>query len=382
MFKRFAGLLLLVTTTAVFMLTGCQKPAEPAKEAAKSEAPAVASSAPAEKTAEPSTAPAATQDIKIAMVLGNLGDMGFTDEAYAGLMRAKDELGVQVDYVECPVASEAETQLRMFADTEEYDLVMVLGADKKDAVETVAMDYPEQKFSIIDTGVEDGIPNLHGVGARDPEQTFLSGVIAGLVTIDNRMPLANDKNIICFVGGMDSPASRAGAAGFLSGAKFVNPEIEIIYTIIGDYRNPNKAKEIALTTYDRGADIISHNAGGSGLGVFNAAAEIDKYVIGSSKATADPDHSLCTSMKLTDVFVYQEIEAIVNNAFVPGTTRKGIKEGACDYDIEGLKTNVPADIIQKVDEIKQMIIDGKLTLPTDPNDIDKWLETNTYEKLK
>ncbi len=317
--------------------------------------------------------------IKVAMVINRLGDMGFNDEAFAGLKKAGEDFEVEYNYVECPQSSEAETQMRMLADTEEYALILVVGADRKDAVEAVAEDYPDQKFSLIDSVVAD-MPNLHGVASRDPEQTFLSGVIAGLVTKDERMELANSENVIGFVGGMDSPASRAGAAGFLSGVKYVNPEAELIYTIVGSYQDPGKAKEIALTAYGRGADIVSHNCGASGMGVFSAAEEVNRYVIGSSKATVDQARSLCTSIKKTDLFVYQEIESILNGTWEAGSTRKGIKEGVCDYDTEGLDTQLPEDMIEIVEDIKKKVSDGELSLPEEPDAIDEWLKTNQYGK--
>lgn len=317
--------------------------------------------------------------VKVALVLNNLGDQGFNDEAFAGMVMAKDKLGIVFDYVEAPQSSEVETQIRLFADTEEYDLIIVIGADKKDAIESAAADYPEQKFSLVDSKVAT-MPNLHGVASRDPEQTFLSGVIAGLVTLDPTMPKSNPENIIGFLGGMDSPASRAGAAGFLSGAKYVNPDVQLIYTIAGSYQNPNKGKEITTTMYERGADVISHNAGGTALGLFNSGKELNKYFIGSSLATVDPNQTLCTSMKRTDLFVYQEVENLVNKTWEPGYTAKGIKEGVCYYDITGLNTNLNPKIIAIADEIKQMVIDGKIEMCYDPAELDAWSAKFQYAK--
>ena len=361
-----------VLMVLLVLFTGCSKKQEastPAQGATPSSAPAKAAPAPTP----------VSKQYKIALVLNNLGDQGFNDEAFAGMVMAKDKLGISFDYVEAPQISEVETQVRMFADTGEYDLVVVVGADKKDAIESAAMDYPQQKFSLIDSKVDE-LPNLHGVGSRDPEQTFLSGVIAGLVTLDTTMPLANKENIIGFMGGMDSPASRAGAAGFLSGVKYVNPEAQIIYTIVGSYANPNKGKEIATTMYERGADVVSHNAGGSALGLFNAGRELNKYFIGSSLATADPNHTLCTSIKRTDLFVFQEVENLVNGTWKPGYTAKGIAEGVCYYEIAGLNTNLNPEIIKIADEIKQMVIDGKIEMCYDPAQLDAWSAKFQYAK--
>ncbi len=195
--------------------------------------------------------------IKVAMVFNQLGDMGFNDEGFSGLEMARDQLGVEISYVEAPEIAEVESQLSMYAEDGIYDLILVLGATYADSITSVAKMYPEQRFSIVDTAMEGHtLANLHGVAAWDPEQTFLSGCIAGLVTMSDEMPLSNGNNIVGFVGGMDSPASRAGAAGFLAGAKYVNPSVELIYTIAGGYRDPSKGKEIALAAYDKGADVV------------------------------------------------------------------------------------------------------------------------------
>ncbi len=321
------------------------------------------------------------ETVRVALLLGNLGDNGFNDEVYQGVNEAKEKLGIEFDYAEVIENSEIETQLRMFADAESYDLIIASNANYIEPLKSVAANYPDQKFTLADGTIE-GLDNVHSIRAFDPEQHFLSGVLAGLVTKDERMPLANEKNIIGFIGGMDTPISRSGAAGFMAGAKYVNPDIEIIYNIVGDYRDPGTAKEIAMTAYGRGADIISHNAGGSGMGVFDAAEEVDKYVIGSSMSTIDPERSLVTSVKRIDLLLYQEIENIVNGTWEPGVTIKGIEDGVCDYDRTGINTEIPEDLFEKVEEIRQYYLDGKFEIPEDPDEIDEWTKNNTYEKSK
>ncbi len=319
--------------------------------------------------------------VRVAIIHGNLGDLGFIDEAHIGLNKAKDELGIEFDYAEILENSEVETQLRMFSDSEEYDLIIALGANYIDPLLAVAADYPDQQFTLAD-GVVEGYDNINSIRALDPEQTFLSGVIAGLVTLDERMPLSNSQNIIGFVGGMDTPVSRSGAAGFMAGARYVNPEVQFIYTIVGNYRDPGTAKEIAMTAYGRGADVISHNAGGSGLGVFSAAEESDKYVIGSSLASIDPQRSLVTSIKRIDLLIYQEIETVVNGTWTPGVVLKGIRDGVTGYSREGITNELPEDILAIAEEVKQQYIDGKFQLPEDPNQVDAWTLENNYEANK
>lgn len=329
----------------------------------------------------PAETPTGDEAVRIAIIHGNLGDLGFIDEAHIGLNKAKEELGIEFDYAEILENSEVETQLRMFSDSGDYDLIIALGANYIDPLLAVAADYPEQHYTLAD-GVVEGYDNIHSIRALDPEQTFLSGVIAGLVTQDERMPLSNPENIIGFVGGMDTPVSRSGAAGFMAGARYVNPEVEFIYNIVGNYRDPGTAKEIAMTSYGRGADVISHNAGGSGLGVFAAAEESNKYVIGSSLATVDPERSLVTSIKRIDLLIYQEIEEVVNGTWASGVTLKGIRDDVTGYSREGITNELPEDILAIVEEVKQQYIDGKFQLPDDPDQVDAWTLENSYENNK
>jgi basic membrane protein A len=319
---------------------------------------------------------------KFAMMLGvgGRGDNGYNDEVYLGCEQASQKYGIPFDYCEPKDISDFETQLRMYADSQEYDVIMACSTEHQDALIMVAQDYPEQKFCMIDASL-DG-KNIHSITASHPEQHFLSGVLAGLVVQDSRLPLINPRtNILGFAIGMDSPVSRAQAAGFLAGAKFVNPQVSFFTNFIGAYNDPGTAKEISMSMYERGADIVSVNAGSSSLGVFNAAKEKNKYVIGTSLAMVDPDHSLSTSRKKVEQFVVQELGNIVNGTWAPGVEVYGIKEGVCDYDVANLNTKIPADVIEKVEKVKQMVIDGKLKLPTDLNQVDAWAANNQFDKM-
>jgi basic membrane protein A len=320
---------------------------------------------------------------KFAMILGvgGRGDNGYNDEVYLGCEMASEKFNIPFDYCEPKDISDFETQLRMYADSGEYDVIMACSTEHKDALLMVAGDYPEQKFCMIDAAIE-GYANVHSITASHPEQHFLSGVIAGLVVQDKRLPLINPStNILGYAIGMDNPVSRAQASGYLAGAKFVNPQVVFLTNYIGGYNDPGTAKEIAMSMYERGADIVSVNAGSSSLGVFNAAKEKNKYVIGTSLAMVDTDHSLSTSRKKVEQFVVQEISTIVDGTWAAGIDVYGIREGVCDYDVENLKTKLPADVSEKVERAKKMVIDGKLTLPTDLNQIDDWIAKNQFDKM-
>lgn len=330
------------------------------------------------------TAAPALKYNSVAVVTGFLGDNGFNDEAFAGVKKAVKDFGIKVDNAQVNTADLAavSSALRSYTEAKKYDLVMYIGSNSNDAIEELAKDFPEQKYSIVDTTLN-GYANVSSVAAIDPEQAFLSGVISGIVTQGKHkavFPMSNDSNVIVYAGGMDSPTSRAGAAGFMAGARYVNPTVQIIYTIVGSYANPVAAKEIALTGFKRGADIVTGNCGAGALGLLEAAKEQKAYFISTSPSTTDANYSLCTSVKKTDVFVYQEIESLVKGTWKGGAVRKGIKDGACDVSLAGISIKYPQDILDIVAAVRKDVVAGKITLPKDPRDLDEWTKSNQLKR--
>ncbi len=319
---------------------------------------------------------------KIAIIGNKRGSTGFIDEAYAGADKAAADFGKTVEIVEIIETADYETQGRFLAESGDYDLIIFVGANVADVVALMAGDYPEQRISIVDTKLE-GFENVRSVSAIDPEQAFLSGVLSGIVTKGQHkdvFPFSNDENVLSYAGGGDVPTSRAGAAGYIAGAKYVNPDVEVIYTIVGSWSDPARAKEITLQNIGRGADIATGNCGSGIFGVLEAAKEQGAYYIATSPADNDPEYSISCSVKKTDAFVYNEIQSIVEETWAPGHYQFGIAHGICDISFDGLAFNgkIPADIMEVINASRQSIVDGELVLPTDPTKVDEWAKTNQY----
>lgn len=320
--------------------------------------------------------------IHIAMAQGTRGDKAFNDQAYEGLETAKKDFDIEFDTYESNDLSEIDAALRNYASTGKYDLIISLGSAHAETLATVAADYPEQKFSLVDTLLSKPMPNVHSNAAIDAEQAFLSGVISGIVNkglYKDVFTKINGKNVIVYVGGMDNPTSRAGAAGYMAGVYYVNPDCNIIYTIIGNYNDPVKGKEIAMNGVARGADIITGNCGGSSLGLNEAAKEANCYFISTSLAGVDPKYSLCTSVKLTENQIYDEIKSIVDGTWQPGGERKGIAAGYCDYSLKGVSIQYPQALLDTVNAIRDEVKSGQLKLPTDVSQMDEWKAANQYK---
>ncbi|MGI6084257.1 MAG: BMP family lipoprotein [Acetivibrionales bacterium] len=356
---------------AGLLFTGCGSQESPQNTNSPSSNPSGSSNPPNEKP------------VKIVTVGNPLGSVAFIDEIYEGLELARDELGIEFEYVEVEEIADYETQGRFLAETGEYDLIIFVNSQLADIVKTIAEDYPEQKFTLADSKLE-GVANVHSVSARDPEQHFLSGVISGIVTMGkykDAFPMSNDANVLGYVGGSESPISRSGAAGFIAGAKYVNPDVNVLYTILNSYTDPAGGKEIALTAIAKGADVVTGNCGAGIIGILEACKEQKSYYIATSIADNDVDQSLCSSVKKADKLIYNEVQSFVEGNWKAGYSTLGMKEGICDVSLENLaiEDKYPQEILDVVDEIRQMVVNGELELPYDPNEIDEWCANNKYQ---
>ena len=321
--------------------------------------------------------------VKIAVCGGKAGSTGFTDEGIAGTDRAREELGVEIDYVECEDNAAYETNGRFLSESGEYDLIIFVNSQIGDIVSLFCDEYPDQKYTVVDCKLE-GKDNVRSVSAVNGEQAFLSGVLCGLITTgeyQDVFPMTNTDNVLCYAGGMDAPTSREGAAGFMAGAKYVNPDVEIQYTIVGGYNDPATAKEISLLGIDQGADIVTGNCGSGIMGVLEACKERGAYYIATSPSDNDPDQSLCCSVKKTDVLVYNEVKTFLVGSWSAGHNEFGIADGVCDISFEGTlyADGIPEELQAIIDQVRQDVIDGKITMPADVNDVDAWAAENQYQ---
>lgn len=189
-----------------------------------------------------------TAKIGVIFGTGGLGDKNFNDMAYAGIMKAQEDLGIEFDYVEPNAISDFVPLGRQFSETEEYDLLIAVGSDQQEAVKEIAEEFPDQRIALVD-----GTEEITGVSTLQTEwceQTFLAGVIAGLGT-KSSMDKANADNVIGVIIGADQPNLREGIVGFTAGAKYVNPDVEVLEGVVGAFNDPGKAKRSAFPCITR-----------------------------------------------------------------------------------------------------------------------------------
>jgi basic membrane protein A len=306
---------------------------------------------------------------KVGLVLatGGLGDKSFNDISYAGCVRAQEELGVEFDYVETIAIAEYEGYQRDFAMSGEYMLIICIGFDQADALATVAAEYPDQNFAIVDMVVE--APNVASLTFAANEGSFLLGVVAGLTT---------ETDTVGFVGGMDIPLIRDFFEGFEAGALWANPAIEVLEPVfVGDWGDLTKGKELATSLIEAGADGIFAAAGSSGLGALEACDELDVTGYGVDACQCHLNDNMLASMtKRVDNAVYEMILNARVDMFQPGFYGGGLADGwvgMCRLaDEEALwedtfdftHPDISEDVLNKVVEAKNKIIAGDIVVPT------------------
>jgi basic membrane protein A len=223
------------------------------------------------------------------------------------------------------------------------------------------------------------LPNVSTIYTNWSEQTFLNGVIAGLA-ISNHRDQDENKEVVGVILGKDLEYLRKGAVGFEAGVRYVNPDVKTIVGTVDDFSNPAKAKEIALLMYNKGATYIQQIAGESGLGVFSAAKEADKYAFGvdDNQNLLDPDYIVSTATRYANEIIYEEIKSVINNTWSPGVHKLGLKEKVIGYTREGSNVEIDNYIIESVESIKKSIIDKEISIPSTYEELEAWIKLNQY----
>ncbi|MGR7023862.1 BMP family lipoprotein [Geodermatophilus sp. URMC 62] len=307
--------------------------------------------------------------IGLAFDTGGRGDRSFNDAAIVGLEAAVDEHGGEYqDLTPNADASNRADLLTQLAD-DGYDPIIAVGFAYGEVIGDVVEQYPDTTFAIIDSSAEDvGADNLTGLVFAEEQGSFLAGVAAAL---------KSETGHIGFVGGVESPLIQKFEAGYVAGAQAVNPQIVIDRQYIspaGDFSgfsDPARGKLVAQGMYEAGADIVYHAAGGSGQGVFEAAADAGGRAIGVDsdqyQTVDDPrlQAVIMTSMlKRVDTAVSSFIDSYVDGSVEGGTDIR--------YDLAadgvGLATSGGQidDIQDQLDDYRQQIIDGEIEVPTTP----------------
>lgn len=314
--------------------------------------------------------------IRVGLVydIGGRGDQSFNDAAAAGLDQAEAEFNLETNELEPTEGGENRGELLRLISGEGFDLVFGVGFAFEEAMESTAPDFPDVNYGFIDGFLPDldADSNVVALGFSEHEGSFLVGAAAALKSETGR---------IGFIGGVQIDLIERFEAGFVAGAREVNPDIDIDITYISQppdfsgFTDPASGREIALGMYGNGADVVYHAAGGSGLGLFEAAkAHTDStgdhvWAIGVDSdqyLTADAElqpHILTSMLKRVDVAVYETIAAQVEGNFEGGYRTFDLSTDGVGYSTTG---GFVDDIVDQLEELKQQVIDGDIEVPDSP----------------
>jgi basic membrane protein A len=300
---------------------------------------------------------AAAAEIKPAVVydLGGKFDKSFNEGVANGAMKFKQDTGIDFRDFEIQNDAQREQALRRFAH-DGFSPIVAVGFTQASALEKVAAEFPDVKFAVIDAVVDK--PNVRSIVFKEQEGSFLVGLMAAL---------ASKTGKIGFVGGMDIPLIRKFACGYVEGAKYAKPGIEVMQNMTGTtgaaWNDPVKGGELAKSQMDRGADVVYHAAGGTGLGVLRAAADAGKLGIGvdSNQDGLFPGHVLTSMLKRVDVATYNTFTDAKNGQFTPGVYVLGLKENGVGYALDDSnKALVTTEIKAAADKASADIVAGTI----------------------
>ena len=302
---------------------------------------------------------AKAQDFTPAIIfdMGGKFDKSFNEAAYHGAERFKDEAGIE--YLEFEVTNESQRDQALTRMARRgASVVVAVGFSFSTPLEQIAQEYPDTKFTIIDSVVEQ--PNVQSVVFKEHEGSFLVGMAAAL---------ASKTGKVGFVGGMDIPLIRNFAHGYQQGVKHVDPDAEVFVNMTGTtpaaWNDPAKGAELAQSQFDRGADVVYAAAGGTGLGVLQAAADSGKLSIGvdSNQNYLHPGSVLTSMLKRVDVAVYNAFKTALEGSWQPGVNNLGLAEEGVGYALdENNRELISAEIEKQLEDARAKIISGELAV--------------------
>ncbi len=303
--------------------------------------------------------PAAAAEV-VPGLLYNMGgkfDKSFNEAAHSGAEVFKAKTGI--DYMEFDPTAEAQREqaLRNMA-RRGATIIVAVSFAQTSAVETVSAEYPEVKFTIID-GVVDA-PNVQSVIFKENEGSYLVGMLASL---------ASKTGKVGFIGGMDIPLIRKFACGYEQGAKHANAEAEVFVNMTGStpaaWNDPTKGGELAQSQFDRGADVVFAAAGGTGVGVYQAAVDAGKMAIGvdSNQNHLHPGSMLTSMVKRVDVAVEDAFASAMDGSWKPGFKVLGLAEEGVGWALdEHNRGLVSANMEAAIEAAKGDIIAGNIVV--------------------
>ena len=287
--------------------------------------------------------------------VGGLGDKSFNDSAYAGLKRAKAELGAQIEVLQSKSAADYQPNLSALAD-EHYADIFAIGFLMNKDLAQVATTFPKQNFAIVDAVVD--LPNVTSLTFREQDGSFLAGALAARFS---------KTHTIGYLGGLEIPLLIKFECGFRAGARQVDPNVKVLVKYVGSFEDVASGKELAEVLYNSGADVVYVAAGKSGLGAMDEIrTRPNAYAIGVDSDQDDLARGkvLTSVLKRVDVAVFTVGKDIAGKKLRHGHIEFGLKENGVGLtEFKYTKQAIGAQTLDEVAKLRAAIIAGKITPP-------------------
>lgn len=280
---------------------------------------------------------------------GGLGDKSFNDSAYKGILEAQKKYNIRFETINFSGTETDLSALRLFAQNK-YDLIIGIGFDNTKNIQTVAKEFPNIKFAEIDAELV--ADNITSIVYREQEGDFLMGALAAMIT---------QTRMVGVIGGMDIPSIQRIISGFEQGARYQDSSVKVFSDIAGTFSDPQVGLNIALTRYNQGVDVIHNAASKTGLGIIQAAQQVNKWTTGTSgdQRYLAPGNMIGNRPKRVDTAVQLVIQEVNDGNFKAGVRSLGLKENGLSlgpFD----ETIVTPVMLNRIEELQQKIISGEI----------------------
>ncbi|WP_125154611.1 BMP family ABC transporter substrate-binding protein [Clostridium rectalis] len=317
---------------------------------------------------------ASDKELKVVLVLnGNLGDKSFFDSSSEGMKLIEKELGAKTKVIELGYDDTKWEPALADVSEEDWDIIVCGTWQMKEPLEKVAAQHKDKKYIFFDSSVDydkGDFSNVYSILYKQNEGSFLAGALAAKITSSN-LPLANKEKVIGFVGGAENQVVNDFLVGYINGAKYVDPEIKVATSYIGDFKNSAKGKELALAQYNQKADVIFPVASQAGLGALDAAKIQNKYAIGvdsdqamlfKSSDSAKAQLIATSVLKRVDNSLVRAIKLEKEGALKWGKAEElGIKEEAIGIaENEYYEKLIPEDMKKVIKDLSKKIVSGEI----------------------
>lgn len=316
----------------------------------------------------------AQDDFSVVMITdqGGVDDKSFNQSAWEGLQAWGEENGKErgvggYDYLQSNSDSDYITNLNSAVQAN-FDITFGIGFKLETAINDVAQQFPDNHFAIVDSFVEQ--PNVASLNFKDHEAAFLAGVAAASTS---------ETGHIGFIGGVEGVVIDRFEAGYVAGAKTINPDIQVSVEYVGSFADAPRGRQLAAAMYANGADIIFQAAGESGNGVFSEAKDLvandpslniwvvgvdmDQEAEGVIEIDGEERHlTLTSTIKQVGESVKLFIEKTQESGFEAGNTVYGLADGGVGIT-DG---NMSEESLALVKEYSEKIVAGEVEIPETP----------------